>query len=98
MSVVGEPPPGWGTPVPGLLVRRSQPEGGAVKSTKGRLSRRVPSANRVLPIIRGLSMSKAPGGLLLMTERGRRPADDKERTPPAPACFCRWDGVSVWWS
>ena len=30
-------------PTPGLLVRRSQPEGGAVKSTKGRLSRRVPS-------------------------------------------------------
>lgn len=32
-------------PTPGLLVRRSQPEGGAVKSTKGRSSRRVALAN-----------------------------------------------------
>lgn len=57
-------------PTPGLLVRRSQPEGGAVKSTKGRLSRRVPLANRVLPIVLGLRVGKAPGDLLLTTERG----------------------------
>ena len=34
-----------------------------------------------------------PGGHI-----GGRRADDKERTPPPPACFRRWDGVSVWWS
>lgn len=57
-------------PTPGLLVRRSQPEGGAVKSTKGRSSRRVPLANRVLPLVLDMSVGKSPGDLLLTTERG----------------------------
>lgn len=59
-------------PSPGLLVRRSQPEGVATKSTKGRRSRRVPVANRVLPIIRRLQASKEPGDLLLTTSGGAR--------------------------
>lgn len=45
-------------PTPGLLVRRSQPDGGSVKSTKGRLSRRVPLANRVLPIVFRMRQAK----------------------------------------
>jgi integrase len=57
-------------PTPGLLVQRSQPEGGAVKSTKGRSSRRVPLANRVLPIALRLREGKAHGELLLTTDRG----------------------------
>lgn len=57
-------------PTPGLLVRRSQPEGQAVKATKGRRSRRVPLANRVLPIVLRLSEGKAQGDLLFTTERG----------------------------
>lgn len=38
-------------PSPGLLLSRSAPEGVGIKSTKGRHSRRVPLANRVLPIV-----------------------------------------------
>ena len=37
-------------PSPGLLVSRSAPEGVDTKSTKGRRSRRVPLADRVLPM------------------------------------------------
>ena len=59
-------------PTPGLLVRRSAPEGVGTKSTKGRRSRRVPLANRVLPIVRGLAEGKEPGDLLLTTSRGAR--------------------------
>jgi len=57
-------------PTPGLLVRRSNPEGVGVKSTKGRRSRRVPLANRVLPIVRRMAEGKASGDLLLTTEGG----------------------------
>ncbi|MFX4287027.1 tyrosine-type recombinase/integrase [Janibacter sp. G349] len=57
-------------PTPGLLVRRSQPEGQPVKATKGRRSRRVPLANRVLPIVLRLTEGKAQGDLLFTTERG----------------------------
>lgn len=59
-------------PTPGLLVRRSQPEGVATKSTKGRRTRRVPLANRVLPIIRAMQAGKEPGDLLLTTAGGAR--------------------------
>jgi integrase len=59
-------------PTPGLLVRRSAPEGVRSKSTKGRRSRRLPLANRVLPIVRGLAEGKEPGDLLLTTSRGAR--------------------------
>lgn len=59
-------------PTPGLLVRRSDPEGVGVKSTKGRRSRRVPLANRVLPIVRRMAEGKEPGDLLLTTESGAK--------------------------
>ena len=59
-------------PTPGLLVRRSAPEGVGTKATKGRHSRRVPLANRVLPFIRQLVEGKQPGDLLLTTARGAR--------------------------
>ena len=58
-------------PTPGLLVRRSAPEGVGTKSTKGRRSRRVPLANRVLPIVRQLAEGKEPGDLLFTTGRGK---------------------------
>lgn len=56
-------------PSPAILVRRSAPEGVGTKSTKGRRSRRVPLANRVLPIVDRLAAGKAPSDLLLTTER-----------------------------
>ncbi len=59
-------------PTPGLLIRRSAPEGIGTKSTKGRRSRRVPLANRVLPIVRGMLVAKDPGELLLTTAGGAR--------------------------
>lgn len=57
-------------PTPGLLIRRSSPEGVGVKSTKGRRSRRVPLADRVLPIVRQMAEGKAPDDLLLTTDGG----------------------------
>ncbi|MBO0609578.1 tyrosine-type recombinase/integrase [Myceligenerans salitolerans] len=57
-------------PTPGLMVRRSQPEGFAVKSTKGRSVRRVPLADRVLSIVRSFAEGKAPGDLLFTTRGG----------------------------
>ncbi len=48
-------------PTPGLMVRRSAPEGVGTKSTKGRRSRRVPLANRVLPIVHVARGGKAAG-------------------------------------
>lgn len=59
-------------PTPGLLVRRSAPEGIPTKATKGRRTRRVPVADRVLPIVRQLADGKSPSDLLLTTTRGAR--------------------------
>jgi len=59
-------------PTPGLLVRGSAPEGVGTKSTKGRRSRRVPLADRVLPIVRQLVENKPPDDLLLTTAHGAR--------------------------
>ncbi|WP_125773131.1 tyrosine-type recombinase/integrase [Antribacter gilvus] len=57
-------------PTPGLLVRRSQSEGIDRKATKGGRSRRVPLADRVLPIVRELAEGKKPHDLLFTTTRG----------------------------
>ncbi|MEU6135510.1 tyrosine-type recombinase/integrase [Nocardioides sp. NPDC047086] len=57
-------------PTPGLMVRRSRSEGIETKSTKGRRSRRVPLANRVLPIVRGLTIGKQPSDPLFTTDAG----------------------------
>lgn len=57
-------------PTPGLLVRRSQTEGGAVKATKGRRGRRVPVADRILPIVQRMAEGKQPTDLLITTGGG----------------------------
>ena len=59
-------------PAPGLIVRRSAPEGIATKATKSGRSRRVPIANRVLPIVERLKVDKLPSDLLFTTEAGSR--------------------------
>lgn len=59
-------------PTPGLMLRRSQPEGNKIKATKGRSMRRVPLANRVLPIVRKFAAGKEPDDLLLVTESGTK--------------------------
>jgi integrase len=63
-------------PTPGLMVRRSAPEGVGTKSTKGRRSRRLPLANRVLQIVHALAEGKQPGDLLL-TPREVPPCIDR---------------------
>jgi integrase len=57
-------------PTHGLLIRRAAPEGVGVKSTKGRRSRRVPLANRVLLLVLAMAEGKEPGDLLFTTEGG----------------------------
>lgn len=57
-------------PTPGLLIRRAAPEGVGVKSTKGRRSRRVPLADRVLPIVLDLAEGRKPNDLLFTTAGG----------------------------
>ncbi len=75
-------------PTPALVVRRSQPEGQPVKATKGRRSRRVPLANRVLPIVLRLTEGKAPGDLLLTT------AASKQLHRSAVVTSVRWSTTS----
>ncbi|WP_230207734.1 tyrosine-type recombinase/integrase [Microlunatus sp. Gsoil 973] len=57
-------------PTPGLVIRRAAPEGVGTKSTKGRRSRRVPLADRVLPIVLDLAEGRKPNDLLFTTDRG----------------------------
>lgn len=57
-------------PTPALWVRRSMPEGVERKATKGRRSRRVPLANRVLGIVQAMGRDRDPGELLFVTDRG----------------------------
>ena len=59
-------------PTAGLLVRRSQTEGGAVKATKGRRGRRVPVADRILPLVMGCAEDKGPDELLFTTRTGHQ--------------------------
>ena len=57
-------------PTPGLIIRRSKPEGVTTKATKGRRSRRVPLANRILPIVGRMQSGKEPSDLLFTTAGG----------------------------
>ena len=57
-------------PTPGLRVRRSRTEGHETKSTKGRRSRRVPLANRVLPLVQQMTTGKKANDLLFTTDTG----------------------------
>lgn len=57
-------------PTPGLMIRRAAPEGVGEKSTKGRRSRRVPLADRVLPLVLAMAEGKKPTDLLFTTDGG----------------------------
>lgn len=57
-------------PTPGLLIRRAWPEGVGLKSTKGRRSRRVPLANRVMPLVLTMAEGKRQVDLLFTTDHG----------------------------
>nr|WP_235497334.1 site-specific integrase [Aeromicrobium sp. Leaf272] len=57
-------------PTPVLVVRRSQTEGRPVKVPKSGRARRVPIADRVLPLLRSMAADKGPGDLLITTPRG----------------------------
>ncbi|NDL60561.1 tyrosine-type recombinase/integrase [Phytoactinopolyspora mesophila] len=57
-------------PHPALLVRRAQPDGVDVKATKSRRARRVPVADRVLPIVRERASNGMPW--LFTTEGGHQ--------------------------
>ena len=55
-----------------LVVDRAEPEGVGVKTTKSDRSRRVPIADRVLPLIRACAEGRGPDERLFMTESGHR--------------------------
>jgi integrase len=59
-------------PLPMLVVDRAEPEGVEVKTTKSDKSRRVPVADRVLPLIRACAEGRGPDELLFVTESGHR--------------------------
>lgn len=59
-------------PVPMLVVDRAEPEGVRVKTTKSDRSRRVPIADRVLPLIRACAEGRGPDERLFLTESGHR--------------------------
>ena len=59
-------------PMPVLLVSRAAPEGVEAKVTKSGKSRRVPVADRVLPLVLRCAEGKGPDELLLTTRTGHR--------------------------
>ena len=59
-------------PLPVLVVQRAEPEGVQVKGTKSGRSRRVPVADRVLPLVRSLTVGREPDDLLCVTTSGHR--------------------------
>ena len=59
-------------PMPMLVVDRAEPEGVRVKTTKSDRSRRVPIADRVLPLIRVCADGRGPDERLFVTESGHR--------------------------
>ncbi|WP_385910571.1 tyrosine-type recombinase/integrase [Terrabacter sp. GCM10028922] len=59
-------------PLPVLLVSRAAPEGVDIKRTKSGRARRVPVADRVLPILRALAANRGPEDLLFVTTSGHR--------------------------
>lgn len=59
-------------PMPLLVVQRAAPEGIDVKDTKGGRTRRVPLADRVLPIVQELARDKDGDELLFVTDSGHQ--------------------------
>lgn len=59
-------------PLPVLLVSRAAPEGVEAKTTKSGKVRRVPVADRVLPLVRALAAGRGPDDLLFVTSSGHR--------------------------
>jgi len=59
-------------PMPVLLVSRAAPEGVEAKVTKSGKSRRVPVADRILPLVRACAAGKGPDDLLLTTRSGHQ--------------------------
>ena len=59
-------------PLPMLVVDRAEPEGVEVKTTKSDKSRRVPVADRVLPLVRACAEGRGPDEPLFVTESGHR--------------------------
>ncbi len=59
-------------PMPVLIVQRAAPEGVRVKATKSGKSRRVPVANRILPLIQSLTLGRPADDLLCVTSSGHQ--------------------------
>ena len=68
-------------PMPTLVVQRAEPEGVATKTTKSGRSRRVPVADRVLPLVRAMTTGREADAPLFVTASGHRlPAGAFKRT------------------
>jgi integrase len=59
-------------PMPMLIVQRAEPECVAIKGTKSGKTRRVPVADRVLPIVRELRAGREQDALLCVTATGHQ--------------------------
>lgn len=59
-------------PMPVLLISRAAPEGVGAKMTKSGKNRRVPVADRVLPLLLACTDGKGPDDLLFTTKTGHR--------------------------
>jgi integrase len=57
-------------PMPALVVQRAAPEGVQVKTTKSGRSRRVPVADRVLPLVRAMAAGRQADAPLFVTATG----------------------------
>lgn len=59
-------------PMPVLVVQRAAPEGVQVKVTKSGKSRRVPVADRVIPLVQALTVGRCADDLLCVTSSGHQ--------------------------
>jgi integrase len=59
-------------PMPTLVVQRAEPEGVAIKTTKSGRSRRVPVADRVLPLVLAMAAGREADAPLFVTSSGHR--------------------------
>ena len=59
-------------PLPVLVVQRAKPEGVKLKGTKSGRSRRVPVADRILPIVRALAAGRPADEPLFVTSSGHQ--------------------------